>query len=166
MFKGAAAPTQRFLITAASAPLHQVERFVYLGGLVESDGSVGRDIARRRSRAFIAFRKHREVVYRRKNIRLDVKVALYKGQVLETALYGCQTWAMGIQHYAALRSSHHHQLLQLVGFRKKDPTQHSLSYSDTLRRVDCESIETTIRRRRLIWVGRIRRMHMIVCPRS
>ena len=60
--------------------------------------------------------------------------------------------------YDFLRTQHRRLLLRCIGFRKKNRTDHTLSYLSALEKTGCESIETTIRSLRLLLVGRIHRM--------
>ena len=61
-------------------------------------------------------------------------------------------------HYAKFRTIHHRMLLRILGAWCKSPNKHILSYKDTLHRTQCESIETTVRTRRLLWAGALLRM--------
>ena len=61
-------------------------------------------------------------------------------------------------HYAKLRTIHHRMLLRILGAWSKSPNKRILSYKDALQRTQCESIETTVRTRRLLWAGALLRM--------
>ena len=60
-------------------------------------------------------------------------------------------------HYTKLRTTHHRMLLRILGAWCKSPNKRILSYKDALQRTECESIETTMRTRRL-WSGALLRM--------
>ena len=60
-------------------------------------------------------------------------------------------------YYAKLRTTHHGMLLQILGAWCKSPNQRILSYKDALQRTQCESIEATVRTRRLLWAGALLR---------
>ena len=49
-------------------------------------------------------------------------------------------------------------LLRILGAWCKSPNKRILSYKDALHRTQCESIETTVRTRRLLWAGALLRM--------
>ena len=68
-------------------------------------------------------------------------------------LYGCVTWTLGQQHYAKLRTAHHLLLLRVIGFQRRQCTDHLMSYAKALKKTQSESIETTIRKRRLLFAG-------------
>ena len=61
-------------------------------------------------------------------------------------------------HYAKLRTTQHRMLLRILGAWCKSPNKRILSYKDALQRTECESIETTVRARRLLWAGALLRM--------
>ena len=61
-------------------------------------------------------------------------------------------------HYAKLRTTHHRMLLRILGAWCKSPNKRIVSYKDALQRTKYESIETTVRTRRLLWAGALLRM--------
>ena len=87
----------------------------------------------------------------------SLKARMLKAKVIETLLYGCVTWTLRGEHFAELRTAH--QVLLLVfGFQcrlRTDPT--TLSYAKALNLIRCESIETTIRKKRLFFAGGVAR---------
>ena len=48
--------------------------------------------------------------------------------------------------------------IRILGAWCKSPNKRILSYKDALQRTQCESIETTVRTRRLLWAGTLLRM--------
>ena len=61
-------------------------------------------------------------------------------------------------HYAKLRTTHHRMLLRILGDWSKSPNKRILSFKGALQRTECESIETTVRTRRLLWAGALLRL--------
>ena len=49
-------------------------------------------------------------------------------------------------------------MLRILGAWCKSPNKRTLSYKDALQQTKCESIETTVRTRRLLWVEALLRM--------
>ena len=94
-----------------------------------------------------------------------LKVRMLKAEAIETMLYGCVTWTLGQQHYAKLRTAHHHLLLRVIGFQRRQCTDHLMSYAKALKKTESESIETTIRKRRLLFAGGIARQQSGRLPR-
>ena len=78
-------------------------------------------------------------------------------EVLETLLYGCVTWTPSKADYGRLRKAHHQMLLRCLGSRKRKRENHILSYANALLRTDSESVETTVRRRRILFAGFVAR---------
>ena len=58
--------------------------------------------------------------------------------------------------YAA--TSPPHFLIRCIGWRKHTRTDHSISYVETLLKTESESIEATLRKRRILFAGFVARM--------
>ena len=61
--------------------------------------------------------------------------------------------------------AHHQMLLRCHGGRKQKREDHILSYANALLRTDSESVETTVRRRRILFAGFVARMGDECLPR-
>ena len=61
-------------------------------------------------------------------------------------------------HYTKLGTTHHRMLPRILGAWCKSPNKRILSYKDALQRTECESIEITMRTRRLLSSGALLRM--------
>ncbi|CAN0074114.1 unnamed protein product [Sphacelaria rigidula] len=92
-------------------------------------------------------------MYNGPNAAVHLKVRMIKAEAVEALLYGCVTWTPLNGHYSTLRTAHHALLRRCLGWHKRNRTDHLLSYRETLARTGCESIETTVRKRRLHIVG-------------
>ena len=68
---------------------------------------------------------------------------------METLLYGCVTWTLGQQN--------HKLLLRIIGFQRRQRTNHLMSYANALKKAQCESVEMTIRKRCLLFAGAVQR---------
>ena len=88
-----------------------------------------------------------------------LKLRMLKAEVMETVLYGWVTWTLGKEHFAELRTAPHRFLLQTIGFQRRQRTDHLMSYSKALKKAQCESVETTMRKRRLLFAGAVQRTH-------
>ena len=88
-----------------------------------------------------------------------LKVRMLTAEVMETLLYGCVTWTLGKEQFAELRTAHHGFLLRIIGFQRRQRTNHLMSYAKALKRAQRESVETTIRKRRLLFAGAVQRTH-------
>ena len=90
---------------------------------------------------------------------------MLKTEVPETLLYGCSTWSPSKADYDRLRKSHHQVLVRCLGWRKRKRKDHILSYANALLRTDSESVETTVRRRSILFAGFVARMGEERLPR-
>ena len=86
-----------------------------------------------------------------------LKVRLLRAEAMEALLYGCMTWAPRRDHYRLLRGTHHRLLLRVIGYRRERGTYRQLSYAQALKKTGCQSVETTIRQRRLLFAGAMAR---------
>ena len=86
-----------------------------------------------------------------------LKLRMLKAEVMETLLHGCVTRTLGKEHFAELRMAHH-RFLRIIGFQRRQRTDH-MSYAKALKKAQSESVETTIRKRRLLFAGAVQRTH-------
>ena len=61
-------------------------------------------------------------------------------------------------YYDILRQVHHSMLFRCLGWRKRKHDDHTLSYVDAFAKTASESIETTVRQRRILFAGFVARM--------
>ena len=90
---------------------------------------------------------------------------MLRAEVLETMLYGCVTWSQRACHYDTLRRAHHRFLTRCIGWRKHNRADHPISYLDTLIKTGSESIEATLRRRRILFAAFVARMEDTRLPK-
>ena len=83
---------------------------------------------------------------------------MVKAEAIEALPYGCSTWTLRQEPYAKLRTVHHRVLLRIIGAQRKRPDHRMTSYNCALEITRCESNETTLRTRRLLWAGTLIRM--------
>ena len=75
------------------------------------------------------------------------------GEVLDTMLHGCVTWSSRACHYDMQRRAHHRFLTRCIGWWKYNRGDHPFSSQDTLINTGNESIEATLRRRKVLFAG-------------
>ena len=83
-------------------------------------------------------------------------------------LYGCVTWSPRACHYDTLRRAQAPQVLDLtccIGWRKYKHADRPISYLDTLIKTASESIEATLRRRRILFARFVARMEDTRLPK-
>ena len=120
------------------------------------------EIARRtRASCWMRIRRYLRELYDQPKVALSLKIRMVKAEAIEALLYGCSTWTLRQEHYggyAKLRTVHHRVLLRIIGAQRKRPDHRMTSYNRALEITGCESIETTLRTRRLLWAGTLLRM--------
>ena len=80
-------------------------------------------------------------------------------------LYGCVTWSPRACHYETLRRAHYRFLTRCIGWRKRNRADHPISYLDTLIKTRSESIEATLRRKRILFAGFVARIEDTRLPK-
>ena len=76
---------------------------------------------------------------------------------METRLYGCATWTLGKEHFAEPRTAHLRFLLRIIGFQRRQRADHLMSYAKAHKKARSKSVETTIRKRRLLFARAVQR---------
>ena len=151
--KKGGSPPPPLVIEAAGEKYAQTAQFRYLGGLVNEDGELTQEI-NHRSRAAWAMSQE---LFDRPRAPWRLKVRLLRAEAMEALLYGCMTWAPRRDHYRLLRRTHHRLLLRVIGYRRERGTYLQLSYAQALKTTGCQSVEATIRQRRLLFAGAMAR---------
>ena len=151
-------PLPALEIAAAGQNYHQVHQFVYLGGLITEDADITPDINRRTKIAWGCFRKFSTELFDRPNAPLRLKARLLKAEAMEALLYGCMTSAPRNAHYRQLRTTHHNKLLlRVIGYHRVHGTYRKMSYAKAVKKTGSQSVEATIRQRRLLFAGALAR---------
>ena len=152
--------TATFSVEAAGQVYNQTYEFVYLGGNVNHNADLSIEVDRRIRKAWCSFRKYTLELYDRPSAPLK-----YKIRILRAELYGCVTCSPRACHYDALRRAHHRFLTRCIGWRKHNRADHPIFYLDTLVKTGSESIEATLRRRRILFAGFVGRMEKTRLPK-
>ena len=116
------------------------------------------EIARRARACWMRIRRYLRELYDQPKVALSLKTRIVKAEVIETLLYGCSTWTLRQEYYAKFRTVHPRVLLRIIGAQRKRPDHRMTSYSRALEITRCESTETTLKTRRLLWAGTLLRM--------
>ena len=103
------------------------------------------EIQRRVRLAWVCYKRFKRELYDIEAAPLTLKLRLLKAEVIETLLYRCVTWTLGKEQFAELRTAHHRFLLPIIGFQRRQRTDHLMSYVKGLKKAQRESVETTIR---------------------
>ena len=152
-----------FTVTAAGQVYKQTAEFVYLGGAISADWDLRSvEVTRRIQMAWACFGRYKMGMYDRPSVRLRLKVRILQAEVLETLQYEYSAWSPSKADYDRLRKVHHWMLLGCPGWRKLK-REDCILYAP--RRTDSESVETTLRRRRILFAGFVARMGEERLPR-
>ena len=163
--KGMPESTATFSVEAAAQVYNQTNKCIYLGGNVNQIADLSIEVDRRVRNAWCSFRKYTLELYNRPSAPLELKIRMLRAEVLETMLYGCVTWSPRACHYDTLRRAHHRFLTRCIGWRKHNRADRPISYLDTLLKTGSESIEATLRRRRILFAGFVARMEDTRLPK-
>ena len=158
-------PLPALEIAADGQTYHQVHQFVYLGGLINEDADIMRDINRRTQIAWGCFRKFSTELFDRPSAPLRLKARLRKAEAMEALLYGCMTWAPRNAHHRQLRTTHHKLLLRVIEYHRVHGTYRKMSYAKALKKTGSQSVEATIRQRRLLFAGALARQGVKRLPK-
>ena len=156
--KGMPASTAAFSGEAAGQVYNQTNEFVYLGGNVNHNADLSIEVDLRIRNVWCSFRKYILELYDRPSAPLELKTRMLRAEVLETMLYGGVTWSSRARHYDTLRRAHHRFLTRCIGWRNNNCADHPNSYLYTLVKTGSDSIEATLRRRRILFAGFVARM--------
>ena len=149
--------TSPLVVDAAGQRYMQTMQFLYLAGLVDASADIMPEMKRRIRLAWACYNRFKRELYDMEDAPFTLKVRMLKAEVMETLLYGCVTWTLGQEHFAELRTAHHNLLLRIIGFQRRQRTDHLMSYAKALKKAQCESVETTIRKRRLLFADAVQR---------
>lgn len=73
---------------------------------------------------------------------------------METLLFGCATLILAVEPFAVLHSGHRMPPpLRIIGFHRLQHTHHRMPYAKALKKVQCQSIQTTICKHHLLFAG-------------
>ena len=163
--KGMPESTATFSVEVAGQVYNQTNKLVYLGKNVDQNADLSIEVGRRVRNAWCSFRKYTLELYDQPRAPLKLKIRMLTAEVLETMLYDCVTWSPRACHYVTLHRAHRRFLTHCICWRKHNRADHPISYLDTLLKTGSESIEATLRRRRILFAGFVARMEDTRLPK-
>ena len=163
--KGMPESTATFSVEVAGQVYNQTNKLVYLGKNVDQNADLSIEVDRRVRNAWCSFRKYTLELYDRPSAPLELKIRMLRAEIIEKMLYECVTWSPRACHYDTLHRAHHRFLTHCIGWRKHNRADHPISYLDTLLKTGSESIEATLRRRRILFAGFVARMEDTRLPK-
>ncbi|CAB1115072.1 unnamed protein product [Ectocarpus sp. CCAP 1310/34] len=130
-----------------------------LGPTISADGKADREITSRSCRAWKYYRRNSASMYDRRRADRQLKIRLLQAEVVETLLYGCASWSLTAEHYTNLSGTRRQFVTRCIGWSKRKRSDRPLSYAQALIQAGCEeTIEATVRKRRLCFAGFVMRM--------
>ena len=151
--KGMPESNVTFHVEAAGQVYNQTNKSVFLEGNINHSTDLSIEVGRRVRNVWGSFRKYTLELYDQPSAPLELEIRTLRAEIPETMLYGCVTWSPRACPYDTLRRAHHRFLTRCIGWRKHNRVVHTTSYLDTLMKTGSESIEATIRRRRILFAG-------------
>ena len=113
-------------------------------------------IARQTRACWMRTRRYPRELYDQPYVALSLKTRIVKAEAIKSLMYGCSRWTLRQEHYSKLRTVHHRILLRIIGAQRKRPDHRVTSYNRTLEITEYESMEITLRTRRLFVRGDVR----------
>ena len=143
-------------------PLNNVEKFVYLGSTITSSLSLDEELNSRIGKAATTFGKLIGRVWTNNKLTTKTKMLVYQACVLTTLLYGSETWTLYACQEKRLNSFHMRCLRRILGIKWQD----KITNTEVLYRTEQTSLYPILRRRRLRWLGHVKRMDDTRIPKQ
>jgi len=138
-----------FATEAAGQIYKQTTKFLYIGATVCKNAN------RRVLLANLRLRRYGLSLYNQSTAPLWLKVRMLKAEVMGTVSYGCVTRSPSVVDLTILRAVHYRWLLRCTGWKRKcRDGYYMLSYADALAETGCENVDTTVRKRRILFAGK------------
>ena len=143
-----------FATEAAGQIYKQTTKFLYIGATVCKNADVTVENNRRVLLANLRLRRYGLSLYNQSTAPLWLKVRMLKAEVMGTVSYGCVTRSPSVVDLTILRAAHYRWLLRCTGWKRKcRDGYYMLSYADALAETGCENVDTTVRKRRILFAG-------------
>ncbi len=136
-------------------PVKVVQHFCYLGSILTPTCLIDNKIQARINLTSFAFSRLRSRVFVNKDLRTFTKAAVYQAVYVSTLQFGAEAWTPYCRHIRCLEDFHIRCLQRILGVTWKDKIPHT----DILQRTNSSSMEATLARWQLRWVG-----HVICMP--
>jgi hypothetical protein len=134
--------------------LEVVQDFTYLGSTISNDLSLEAEINKRIGKAASSMSRLSTRVWENTKLTTNTKIAVYNACVLSTLLYGSETWVTYARQERRLNSFHLRCLRRILSINWQD----KVSNKDVLESAKSQSMFAMLSKRRLRWLGHVRRM--------
>ena len=139
-------------VGGSQVEVEEVERFVYLGANVTTDGGGATDVKMRIALANAQI-KRLSNIWQASNISRKTKASLFKSLVLSVLLYGCETWKLTKGEEEKLDSFQTKSIRKIFRIRWNQ----YIPNRTILEMAGAEKISQEVRRRRWCWIGHVLR---------
>ena len=134
--------------------LEAVDVFPYLGSIIAANSSLDPEIKRRIAKAAGTMARLSKRVWENKKLTTATKMKVYQSCVISTLLYGSESWATYSTQENCLETFHMASLRRILGIKWQD----KVTNVDVLSDSSMLSIHSLLMKRRLRWIGHVRRM--------
>ena len=134
--------------------VHKTDKFTYLGSTLSRNVTIDDEMQSRLGKASAAFGRLSQQVWKRRGIRLETKIKVYRAAVMTTLLYGSETWTVYSRHARKLNHFHTTCLRRILGIKWQD----RVPDTEVLEKAGLPSIITILMQNQLRWAGHVTRM--------
>ncbi|RXN15856.1 endonuclease-reverse transcriptase [Labeo rohita] len=135
-------------VTVGGEPIQEVESFVYLGSIVDTQGGTDRNVTARIGKARSAFVMLKNI-WASREITTATKLCIFNSNVKSVLLYGSETWRMTKATQQKIQTFFNTCLRRIFKIRWPD----KISNEELWQRAGQESITSQILRRKWGWIG-------------
>ena len=118
------------------------------------DTELDREVSNSISNASASFRRLHTRVWNSHNITISTKIAVYQAVVINTLLYGSESWTTYARHIKKLEFFHQRCLRKILHVT----WQYGVTNLYILSTSGCPSMESMVKKRQLRWAGHLVRM--------
>ncbi|XP_069742434.1 uncharacterized protein [Narcine bancroftii] len=141
-------------ISIGHTKLKTVNQFTYLGCTISSDARIDKKIDNRLTKANSAFGRLHKRVWKNNQLKSLTKISVYKAVVIPTFLFGSESWVLYRHHLRLLEHFHQRCLRSILNIHWSD----FIPNIEGLEMAEADSIESTLLKIQLRWVGHVSRM--------
>jgi hypothetical protein len=140
--------------------------FKYLGSTISHNLTDDNEIIIRIKKANAQFGALKSVLLGR-TLRLSTKISLFNAIILNTALWGCESWTLSTASKQRLHSFQHKLLRRILRISIYEVIERKISNADVRQRFhNSPDITLTIQARQMKWLSRIAKMSTDKMPRK
>ena len=143
-----------------------VDKFAYLGSMINRDCSDESDVQMRIQKASIAFGSLKKCVFSNSKIKFNVKGKVYSLYIIPILLYGVECWCLTERLLKSLRNFHHRCVRIMCRVNRYQTWVQRISTVELLNKICLKSIDSYICKRQLAWAGHVIRMPWFRLPRK